>query len=267
MSDQYYCFFQGDYLRDTADLTLIEHGAYHLLLHEYYTKESLPAEPERLYRVCRAMTPAEKAAVDTVVARYFKQNGHGNLLNDKAEKEIARRRAFLSEQSRKGKLSARKRWGDSRLKITTVLTTVKPGLQPELQPELQPDWQPGSNPPSPSPSLSIKKKKTHTGENFELPEWMPEETWSVFLSHRKAVKAPVIEKAYPAFIEKFLRLKAKGWNPKEVVDVMIEKGWRWFKPEWVEKDQMKRDFGDKGTKTMQNLKDWLDEGEDKDHEE
>jgi hypothetical protein len=68
---------------------------------------------------------------------------------------------------------------------------------------------------------------------FHLPEWMPEETWSVFLSHRKAVKAPITKESYPEFMKKFERLKEKGWLPKQVVDVMIEKGWRWFKPEWV----------------------------------
>ena len=79
-----------------------------------------------------------------------------------------------------------------------------------------------------------EKKNTQAKKvSFQLPEWFPEETWSVFLSHRKAVKAPVSEKAYPLFIEKFARLKHQRWEPKQVIDIMIEKGWRWFKPEWI----------------------------------
>jgi uncharacterized protein YdaU (DUF1376 family) len=259
MSDQYYPFYQGDYLKDTDDLTLVEHGAYHLLLHHYYAQEFLPSDIDRLRRICRAFTPEECAAIDTIVARYFKRNGHANLINDRAEEEIAKRRAFRETQAKKAKAGAAARWG-KKPKPEEMLEAM-PGAMPEAPPETCPK----DPPPSLSPSLR-KKGKTHTGENFQLPEWMPEETWSVFLSHRKAVKAPITQKAYPAFIEKFLRLKLKGWPPKEVVDVMIEKGWRWFKPEWVQKDRMRQEFGEKTTRTIQNLQDWMEE-EDKNHDE
>ena len=112
MADQYYPFFPGDYLRDTQDLSLTEHGAYLILLSHYYCHEGLPSSKSRLYRICKALTDEEKEAIDTVRERYFKDDGNGNLINKRAEKEIKKRKEFLEEQSRKGKLSAMKRGGN-----------------------------------------------------------------------------------------------------------------------------------------------------------
>lgn len=111
MSDSYYPFYPGDYLRDTQDLSLTEHGAYHILLHHYYCGEVLPLNKNKLYRICRAFEDHEKKAVDTVVTRFFNENGDGNLINRRAEIEIEKRKAFIEEQRRKGLLSAKKRWG------------------------------------------------------------------------------------------------------------------------------------------------------------
>jgi hypothetical protein len=89
--------------------------------------------------------------------------------------------------------------------------------------------------PSSSSSSTSKKKqaKRKVGECvFSLPEWMPISTWKLFLSHRKAVKAPIVETAYPSFVAKFKKLDAKGWPPGKVVDLLVEKGWRWFNPDW-----------------------------------
>ena len=111
-----------------------------------------------------------------------------------------------------------------------------------------------------------EKKNTQAKKvSFQLPDWFPEETWSVFLSHRKAVKAPLGEKSYPLFIEKFFKLKNKGWNPQQVIDIMVEKGWRWFKPEWVKKDKddpMVRKFGEKGVRNIENLAKWMEDTKD-----
>ena len=140
MSDQYYRMFPGDYLRDTGDLTLLEHGAYMIMLHHYYTAESLPAEKERLYRICRAFSKFEQQAIDTISGRYFRENGNGSLVNKRAEQELAERKAYKEKQSAKGKLSAQKRWGKSEEESITAVTI-------RLQPE--------ANLPSPSPSPSL----------------------------------------------------------------------------------------------------------------
>jgi uncharacterized protein YdaU (DUF1376 family) len=66
----YYERHLGDYARDAGHLTMLEHGAYTLLLDRYYTTEQgIPAD--QAHRICRARTRDEKEAVDTVLAEFF----------------------------------------------------------------------------------------------------------------------------------------------------------------------------------------------------
>jgi uncharacterized protein YdaU (DUF1376 family) len=98
--------YVGDYGRDTGDLSLMEHGAYTLLLDCYYAGErGPPADLSALYRICRAMTPKEQAAVHRVVARFFVSDGT-SLRNERCEKEIERSRRIRA----KARESARSRW-------------------------------------------------------------------------------------------------------------------------------------------------------------
>jgi uncharacterized protein YdaU (DUF1376 family) len=71
MGNLWYPHFPGDYARDTADLSLIEHGAYRLLLDHYYsTGGPLPADKQRIYRLCRAFHPEEQEAVCAVLVAF-----------------------------------------------------------------------------------------------------------------------------------------------------------------------------------------------------
>ena len=152
MADQYYRFFPGDYQRDTGDLTLVEHGAYRVLLDHYYTCGPLPNDHDRLNRICRAFSTEEQTAVATVVQRFFQPDGN-RLRNRKADKELSEREAFIEMQREKGRKSAevraerkKEQEDDSTVALTDVPTTVQPELQPKV------------NLPSPSPSPSPSPK-------------------------------------------------------------------------------------------------------------
>lgn len=103
----FYLHYLGDYDRDTKGLSLIEHGAYRLMLdHNYATEQPLPNDAGELYRIAKAMTPAERKAVDKVADKFFPVNGDGRRHNKRAEEEIVR----AQEKSEKAKASAAKRW-------------------------------------------------------------------------------------------------------------------------------------------------------------
>jgi len=69
----YYRRYVGDYLRDTARLSMIEHGAYNLLLDYYYADEQpLPLDHDELYMMVRAMRPDDRRAIDKVLGIFFK---------------------------------------------------------------------------------------------------------------------------------------------------------------------------------------------------
>jgi uncharacterized protein YdaU (DUF1376 family) len=68
----WYPFYVGDYAGKTAHLSLLEHGAYRLLIDHYMaTRHPLPADPNKLYRICRARSPRERQAVLSVATAFF----------------------------------------------------------------------------------------------------------------------------------------------------------------------------------------------------
>ncbi|WP_440221857.1 YdaU family protein [Dokdonella sp. MW10] len=66
----YYERHLGDYARDTAHLSILEHGVYTLLLDRYYATEA-PIPADQAHRLCRARSPDEREAVDAVLAEFF----------------------------------------------------------------------------------------------------------------------------------------------------------------------------------------------------
>lgn len=104
----YFELYPGDYMRKTADLSLMEHGAYLMLLASYYSTEGkLPADLPALYRISRAMTKHEKEAVTTVEDRFFPINGDGSRHNYRADQEIEKARKRIETSRRNGKKGGR----------------------------------------------------------------------------------------------------------------------------------------------------------------
>jgi uncharacterized protein YdaU (DUF1376 family) len=107
----YYERHLGDYARDTGHLSLLEHGVYGVLLDRYYsTEEPIPAD--QVYRIARARTKDEQAAVDTVLREFFTL-ADGVWRSARCDEEIAKigeRRQKAVDRARKG---AEARWGDA----------------------------------------------------------------------------------------------------------------------------------------------------------
>lgn len=91
----------GDYSTDTAGLSLLEHGAYRLLLDAYYSNNGpLPCEMPVLYRICHAINNHEKAAVQFVIKRFFTNSGM-TIKNNRADQEILKYQAQCSANRRR----------------------------------------------------------------------------------------------------------------------------------------------------------------------
>lgn len=70
----FYKHFIGDYARDTGDLSLLEHGAYRLMLDHFYgTSRPLPENKKALYRLLRAENDTDRKAVDAVSLRFWRR--------------------------------------------------------------------------------------------------------------------------------------------------------------------------------------------------
>lgn len=105
----YYERYCGDYQRDTAHLSLAEHGAYTMLLDTYFSVEkALPEDLASLYRVCRAMTRLEQQAVKAVAEQFFPvSQDDGMRHNQRADREIARARPKIEAARINGRKGGR----------------------------------------------------------------------------------------------------------------------------------------------------------------
>lgn len=95
------------YEDDTNHLSMLQHGAYRLMLDHYYKKAApLPADAQQVHRICRAVADDEKAAVLAVLSEFFTLEADG-WHNDKADRELAK----MADISNKRRNSANSRHG------------------------------------------------------------------------------------------------------------------------------------------------------------
>lgn len=141
----------GDYAKDAGHLSMLEHGAYTLLLDRIYTTEQ-PIEQADAYRVCRARSREERAAVDAVLREFFTTDG-GAWMNRRAAEEIAKASRQRDVNREIGKRGGRPRQTDSEAERQTEsvhdrITESVPVRNPTPDSRLQtPDSTSGSESP------------------------------------------------------------------------------------------------------------------------
>jgi len=101
----YYERHLGDYARDTGHLSMLEHGAYTLLMDRYYVCESGIPE-EQAHRLAHARSKEEKLAVDAVLKEFFKLKD-GVWVKGRIEEEIAKAQTKIKAAQENGKRGGR----------------------------------------------------------------------------------------------------------------------------------------------------------------
>ena len=102
----YYQFNIGDYRRDTAHLSHLEHGIYRSLIDTYMLEESpLPGDMKELERKHSIRTANEKKALRNVLNDFFKFE-NSMFLHSRCDEDIISYR----DKSLKASKSAKKRW-------------------------------------------------------------------------------------------------------------------------------------------------------------
>lgn len=100
----YYERHIGDYLKNTAHLSLLEHGIYTRLLDVYYTREDgIPID--QVERLIGVRSKEERKALGDVLDEFFTVED-GVLRQARCDKEIER----FQDKQRKAKASAQARW-------------------------------------------------------------------------------------------------------------------------------------------------------------
>lgn len=103
----YYKHHIGDYRRDTAHLSLLEHGVYRQLLDWYYLEESpIPKETQTVFRRLSARTQDEQKAVENVLNDFFTLTESG-WVNGRCCVELADYHGHAEVNRANGKLGGR----------------------------------------------------------------------------------------------------------------------------------------------------------------
>lgn len=200
MSYPYYRFFPGDYLRDTRRLTILQHGAYHLLIHEYMTAgKPLHGNLDAMCRVCGALSGEERKAVEFVLAEFFTMDGP-NWRHKRCDGELAE----LSGRSAAASESAKKRWN------ANAMRTHSEGNANQNQNQIK------------------SKARSKTKPSAEMPPDLavPSDLWQQFRENRRSLKAPMTAHAENLLARKLRALVAAGQNGVGVVEQSIERGWK-----------------------------------------
>ena len=135
MSNSWYPRYPGDYGRDTGHLSMIEHGAYTLLLdHHYSTQKPLPANDKQLLRICSAVAPDEQAAVMSVVNEFFTMR-KGGWVNPRAWAEISKQLELSKKRQEAGRLGGQASAQASAAPIAATTTTTTTTTTKEPHPE------------------------------------------------------------------------------------------------------------------------------------
>lgn len=166
----WYAWFPGDYASKTATLTLVEHGAYRVLLDHYYQMGGkVLANATDLLRVCRAFAEAEQAAVAKVLAQFFVERD-GYYHHERADAELEKRARLSEKRAAAGSVGGKQKVANATnllgvlLPTTTTTTTIEE--REESKPELPvaiATQQTASSGAAPPPSFGKKppRKKTN----------------------------------------------------------------------------------------------------------
>lgn len=213
----YYEHHLGDWAAATGHLTWDEDMAYTRLLRAYYHTEQAIPEGQQ-YRLAKAATPAQRKAVDQVLAEFFELRD-GRYHQKRADEEIAR----YQDKQAKAKRSAQARWSEVRSQSERNANASPNAMRSHSEGNAHqtPDTRHHS-----STAIAVGKKTPAAAK----PDQVSEPVWQSFLTLRRAKKAPVTEAAM-AGIER--EAKKAGIGLEQALEQCCARGWTGFKAEWV----------------------------------
>jgi uncharacterized protein YdaU (DUF1376 family) len=200
MSAPYMPLFVADYLADTAHLTAAEHGAYLMLVMNYWQRgKPLPADDRKLARIAR-MSDAEWADSRDTLAEFFVE-ADGVWSHKRVEAEIAVADEKTAKAKKAARASAEARQASAQHPLSERSTDAKLLGEVRLGKE-----EPLPETKSPTPNVrSVGKPTRPPVDEFQ------DRFWKAYPSRGDASnpKAPALEK--------FARAVKGGADPEAII--------------------------------------------------
>lgn len=223
----------GDYAKKAGRLTMLQHGAYTLLLDSCYDREVFPTLEDAIEWTW-ASTKEETEAVEFVLKKFFTLED-GRYVQNRIQEELEK----FHSNSETNKRIAIDRETKRRESSTNRAQSVN---------EAPPNHKPITNNQEPRTNKPLKKAPA-----VLCPAGVEPNVWSDWLEIRKAKKLPLTETAWN-------QLMAECQKAGLTTDAMIKecclRGWGAFKASWWAKESKESSFktqGDRNAEVIRGL--------------
>lgn len=202
----------ADYLSATSRLTTEQHGAYLLLIMDYW-KNGAPPDNDQVLAQITKLSPDAWSNARSMLQAFF-QIKDGLWIQHRIESEMVKAQHNKQVNVKRGKAGAEARWNKNAPSIDEASSEVC-----------------SADSTSPSPSPTSKPSRTKI---IPMPEGVSDSVWQEFIAHRKSKKARVTQLVIDG-IEKEARIA--GWSLEDALKETIVRNWQSFKADWVKKDE------------------------------
>ena len=177
----YMPFYIADYLADAGHLTTIQHGAYMLMLMNYWQRgKALPASDAALMSITR-LSKSEWIQNRETLMEFFTEI-EGTLVNKRTEKELAKFR----DKSSQSKAAANARWGNMQNDSDRNAEPMRPHVPTQCHTDTDTDNNKSKDKNTPKPPAA----KPAAVPVFDPVEgWFSQEFWPVYPRREAKVAA------------------------------------------------------------------------------
>ncbi len=228
----YYTRHLGDYTMSTAHLSMMEHGAYTLLLDQHYaTEKPLPTDMNMLCRILRASSKVEMAAIKTVLEQFWTLTETG-WVQKRAQEEMLRYAERTVINKATGLRGGRPKKNTHETEhitesVSESLTEREPNRNPI--PTTNTNKNPNT-PPTRPPSTGKTPPQKRTAAPPGKPGDVLDAVWNDFLAIRKAKRAPLTATALLAIESE---AEKAGYSLNAALIECCARGWQGFRADWI----------------------------------
>lgn len=220
----YMQLYIADYLADTMHLSAEEHGAYLLLMFNYW-QTGKPIPKNRLAKIAR-LTNERWADVEPSLQEFFCDNGE-EWVHLRIEEDLASVREKLTKKSAAGKASVQARRSRKEADVQTKQERNLTGVQTDVEVVFEHDVNTKATnkdtdkdlkkipPKSPRGNRGVKK---FDPLDIALPNWISVSLWREWVEFRQALRKPIrTEQGANGAIRELEKFRQQGFSPEQVI--------------------------------------------------
>ena len=215
----------GDYYKKAGRLSMLQHGAYTLLIDACYDRERFPTIDEAI-EWAWASTEAEVEAVKFVLSKFFHEVD-GVFVQQHIKDDLI----DYADKAEKNRTIALEREAKRRQKSTTEHEPCTTGSRSEH--ESTPNHKPLTNNQEPVTKKPKGKTVSHSLDYSCWPSMPNDELFAEWKELRKRKRAAISQTVINRVGKELHKAASSGFTVDQCFEQWIYKGWSGFEAEWM----------------------------------